>query len=75
LNTTRTTDPLRLIAAADSVLFALGEVAASRGEPWPYPSEFPAAVAPLADFTRVEIEEATAFLIRGGILEAARGGA
>jgi hypothetical protein len=68
-------DPIRLCDAATAVLHALAEVAERRGEPWPY--EAPAASAAkqppcLSDFTRREIEEATAFLIRLGILETPR---
>lgn len=70
-------DPLRLCDAAEAVLHAVIEVAERKGaaglEPeWPNPVDLigaPDQPAVLNDYTRFEIEEATMFLIRLGVIE------
>lgn len=74
----RTNDKLtpdRLIEAAEASLLAAVETAEDTGRPWPYPAELmgkPEQPDCLAPFTRWEIQEACAFLVRLGVLERPR---
>lgn len=73
----RSIDPLRLCDAAEAVLQAVIEVAERRSaaglQPeWPNPVDLLGAAdqpAVLNDYSRHEVEEATMFLIRLGIIE------
>lgn len=65
-------DPERLVAAAEAALRAAVDVAEYTGGPWPYPVDLmgsPLQPDFLKEFTRHEIEEACAFLIRLGAIE------
>lgn len=67
----------RLLAAADAVLEAVGNLAKHPGGPTPYPLDLmggPRQPACLAPFTRFEIAEACEFLVRLGFLTAPRPG-
>ncbi len=62
----------RLIEAADAVIVAVSEQVQAHGvSPYP-PDMLGSADQPeaLLQFTRVEVEEATAFLVRLGVLQA-----
>ena len=65
-------DPERLFEVAEACLVAAVEIADYTGGPWPYPVELmgsslePACLSP---FTRSEVQEASEFLVRLGILE------
>jgi hypothetical protein len=64
-------EPTRLFDAANAVLEAVQEVERSKGTRCPYPPELMGSADQpqcLVDFTRFEIEEATAFLIRMGYI-------
>lgn len=66
-------DPLRLIAASDAVIQALQETQNEQGQA-SHPLSLlgsPAQPACLTEFTRPEIEQATDFLVRLGVLEPA----
>jgi hypothetical protein len=68
-------DPDRLIEAAEASLLAAVENAEYTGGPWPYPADLmgsPIQPECLAPFTKWEIREACAFLVRLGILELSR---
>lgn len=65
-------DPDRLCEAAEAALHAVVEVADQFNGRWVWPVDLmgtPIQPACLTDFTRYEIEEATAFLVRMGVLE------
>lgn len=69
--------PERLFEASEAVLAAVAEVVQVRGA-CPYPPELmgePDQPESLKDFTRFEIEEGTAFLVRLGVLQARRANA
>jgi hypothetical protein len=64
--------PDRLVDAASAVLEAVAEVRDEIGEVEVFPPDLMGAVNQprcLCDFTRWEVEEATAFLMRMGYLE------
>ncbi len=64
-------EPGRLFDAANAVLEAVQEIERESGKRCPYPPELmgaPEQPKCLVDFTRFEIEEATAFLIRMGYI-------
>lgn len=64
----------RLFEASEAVLAAVAEVCAARGS-CPYPPELlgdPIPPAVFNTFTREELEEATAFLVRLGVLNTRR---
>lgn len=63
--------PDRLIQAAEAALASVQEVAEMTGGPWPYPPDLmgsPVQPDRLADFTKWEIEQATDFLVRMGMI-------
>ncbi len=63
----------RLFEASEAILLAVVEVAEKIHGAWPYPPSLlgtPMQPRCLDDFTRWEIEEATSFLVRLGILDA-----
>jgi hypothetical protein len=65
-------DPQRLHLAAEAALRAAHEVAAYTGGPMPYPLDLMGGeLQPdyLAEFTRWEIEQACAYLVRMGLIE------
>ena len=65
-------NPQRLVDAAEAALKAAVEVAEIAGGPWPYPADLmgsPLQPGYLAEFTRWEMEEASAFLARMGLIE------
>jgi hypothetical protein len=67
-------EPERLIEAAEASLLAAIE-SADTGGPWPYPADLmgsPAQPECLESFTKWEIQEACAFLVRLGVLERPR---
>jgi hypothetical protein len=67
-------DPLRLVEAAEASLQAAAECNQSTGA-WPYPADLmgaPEQPECLASFTKWEIQEACAFLVRLGILDRPR---
>lgn len=67
--------PDRLCDAAEAVMHAVVEVAERKKGGWVYPPELlGSADQPecLCDFTRWEVEEATRFLIRLGMVEVVR---
>lgn len=62
----------RLCDAATAVLRAMVEYADEHRGEWPYPPDLmgaPDQPRVLCDYTRFEVEEATAFLVRMGVLE------
>jgi hypothetical protein len=64
--------PDRLIAAADAVLLAVAEIRSLIGNACIFPPDLMGLQEQprcLCEFTRWEIEEATAFLVRMGALE------
>lgn len=64
--------PERLCEAAEAALRAAVEVAEYTGGPWPYPADLmggPLQPEYLGAFTRYEIEQASEFLVRLGMLE------
>jgi hypothetical protein len=64
-------EPTRLFDAANAVLEAVQEVERAKGTRCPYPPELlgsPDQPACFVEFTRYEIEEATAFLYRMGYI-------
>lgn len=64
--------PQRLCEAAEAALAAAAEVGGERGQ-WPYPLDLmgaPEQPRCLCDFTRHEIEQASRFLVRLGMIEA-----
>lgn len=66
-----TIEPLRLIDAAEAVGVALSEVAEEGSGRCPYPPamlDMPGHPEVLDEFTSEELEEATAFLCRLGVL-------
>lgn len=68
-------DPQRLCDAAEAALRAAVESADARTGEWPNPAQLLGTThqpACLAEFTKVEIEQACAFLVRMGYLEAPR---
>jgi hypothetical protein len=68
--------PDRLIDASIAVLRAVAEVKEELGGAPLYPPDLmgsPLQPAYLSEFTRFEIEEATAFLIRMGLVEKVKG--
>ena len=70
-NTRDQVEPTRLFDAANAVLEAVQEVERAKGTRCPYPPELlgsPDQPACLVEYTRFEIEEATAFLIRMGYI-------
>ena len=63
--------PERLIEASDAVLVAVAEIRELVGDVAIYPPDLMGAAEQprcLCEFTRWEIEEATAFLVRIGVL-------
>jgi len=63
----------RLIEAANAAYKAAVEIAETNGGPRPYPPDLmgsPMQPRILCDFTRAEIQEATDFLVRLGMLDA-----
>ncbi len=65
-------DPQRLCDAAEAVLAALVEVADHFEGAWPWPPDLmgtPMQPACLAEYSREEVDEATMFLVRLGVLE------
>lgn len=65
-------EPQRLCDAAEAALKAVVEVSQRNGGRWIYPTEImsgPLHPACLNGFTRSEIEQASQFLVRMGILE------
>lgn len=65
-------EPQRLCDAAEAALKAVVEVSQRNGGRWVYPTEImsgPMHPACLNGFTRGEIEQASRFLVRMGILE------
>ena len=72
---TNNLDPDRLVKAADASLKAAVEVAEYTGRASPYPPDLmgsPLQPECLASFTKWEIQEACAFLVRLGILDRPR---
>jgi hypothetical protein len=68
-------DPERLVEAAEASLKAAVESAGRRGGAWPYPAHLmgrPDQPECLSSFTKWEIQEACAFLVRLGILDKPR---
>ncbi|MCC6285091.1 MAG: hypothetical protein IT439_07280 [Phycisphaerales bacterium] len=66
--------PDRLFEASESVLLAVQQTVEARGA-CPYPPELlgdPDQPDCLKDYTRFEVEEATSFLVRLGVLQAKR---
>lgn len=66
-------DPLRLCDAVDATMLALVETARATGRLPKWPADLmDSAMQPdaLKGFTRAEIEEASAFLVRLGVIEA-----
>jgi hypothetical protein len=66
--------PDRLIEASDAVLEALAELREMVGDVAVYPPDLmgaPEQPKSLCEFTRWEVEEATAFLVRIGVLTVA----
>jgi hypothetical protein len=64
--------PERLLEAAEAALAAARDVAQYTGGPIPYPADLMGSeLQPdsLAQFTRYEIEQASLFLLRMGMLE------
>jgi hypothetical protein len=64
--------PERLCDAASAALAAAVEVAEHRGGVWPYPADLmgaPDQPECLCAFTRFEIEQASEFLVRLGMIE------
>ncbi|MFN0132001.1 MAG: hypothetical protein ACKVW3_05655 [Phycisphaerales bacterium] len=64
--------PERLVEAAEAALSAAAEMAELSGGSWPYPADLmghPDQPQCLCAFTRWEIEQACAFLVRMGMLE------
>ncbi len=64
--------PERLFEAAEAALFAASEVAEYTGGPVPYPADLmgsPMQPDHLSAFTRWEIERASEFLVRMGMIE------
>lgn len=64
-------DPDRLCAAADAALKAMVEVGVERGGAWPHPTEIlgsPDQPDYLSDFTRWEVQQASEFLVRLGMI-------
>lgn len=62
----------RLCDAASAALAAAVEAAEHRGGVWPYPADLmgaPDQPACLSGFTRYEIEQASEFLVRLGMIE------
>lgn len=67
--------PDRLCDAAEAVMLAVVEVADRPGGGWVYPPELMGSQEQpqcLCDFTRWEVEQATQFLIRLGMVEVVR---
>ena len=67
--------PERLCDAASAALAAAVEVAEQRGGAWPYPADLmgsPEQPECLCAFTRFEIEQASEFLVRLGMIESPR---
>lgn len=67
-------DPLRLVEAAEASLQAAAECNQRTGD-WPYPADLmgaPEQPQCLSPFTKWEIQEACAFLVRLGVLERPR---
>lgn len=67
--------PQRLWEAAEAALAAARDVAEYTGGPVPYPADLmgsPMQPECLAGFTRWEIEQASAFLVRMGVIERPR---
>ena len=65
--------PERLCEAAEAALRAAVEVAEYTGGPWPYPADLmgsPLQPEFLSPFTRWEMEQASEFLVRLGMIEA-----
>lgn len=65
----------RLIEAAEAVLRAVLEVGRERGGASPYPPDLmgtPDQPADLVEFSRYEVEQATDFLVRLGLLSTHR---
>jgi len=65
-------DPERLCDAAEAALKAVAEVSERNGGRWVYPSDImsgSAHPACLNGFTRFEIEQASQFLARMGVIE------
>lgn len=68
-------DPERLVEAAEAALLAAVENAGDTGGPWAYPPDLmgrPDQPACLVPFTRWEIQQASEFLVRLGMLESPR---
>jgi hypothetical protein len=64
--------PERLCEAAEAALRAAVEVAEYTGGPWPYPADLmggPLQPDYLAGFTRWEMEQASEFLVRLGMID------
>jgi hypothetical protein len=64
--------PERLCDAAEAALRAAVEVAAQHGGVWPYPADLMGAENQpecLCQFTKYEIEQASEFLVRLGMIE------
>ncbi len=67
--------PDRLCDAAEAVMLAVVEIADRTGGGWVYPPELIGSDEQpqcLCDFTRWEVEQATQFLIRLGMVEVVR---
>jgi len=65
----------RLCEAAEAALRAAADVAEYTGGPWPYPADLmgsPLQPDILASFTKWEIEQASEFLVRMGVIEPRR---
>lgn len=63
--------PERLCDAAEAALKAAAEVGEERGGEWPYPADLvddPDQPACLWEFTRWEIQQASQFLVRLGMI-------
>lgn len=64
-------DASRLFAATEAVLEAVEHYERATGKVCPFPPDLmgsPAQPAPLSEFSRAEIEEATRFLVRLGVI-------
>ncbi len=62
----------RLCEAAEAALRAAADVAEYTGGPWPYPADLmgsPLQPDWLSEFTKFEIEAASEFLVRMGLIE------
>jgi hypothetical protein len=68
-------DPERLVEAAEACLKAAGEISEYTGKAAPFPADMMGSTLQpdcLASFTKWEVEQACAFLVRLGVLEKPR---